>query len=88
MAQGESLAVAASTLLVLALFGPLRKRAQSVVDRRFDRLHYDAARTVHALTERLRDDVDLERVEADVLRVVDRTFHPSHAGLWLRGASR
>ncbi|HEV8698515.1 MAG TPA: hypothetical protein VGQ89_12540 [Candidatus Limnocylindrales bacterium] len=88
MAQGESLAVAASTLLVLALFGPLRKRAQSVVDRRFDRFHYDAARTVQALTERLRDDVDLERVEADVLRVVDRTFHPSHAGLWLRGASR
>jgi hypothetical protein len=88
MAQGESLAVAASTLFVLALFGPLRKRAQSVVDRRFDRLHYDAARTVQALTERLREDVDLERVEADVLRVVDRTFHPSHAGLWLRGMSR
>jgi hypothetical protein len=88
MAQGESLAVAASTLLVLALFGPLRKRAQSVVDRRFDRLHYDASRTVQALTERLRDDVDLERVEADVLGVVDRTFHPSRTGLWLRGASR
>jgi hypothetical protein len=84
LAQGESLAVAASTLTVLGLFGPLRRRAQSVIDRRFDRASYDAARTVQALTARLRDDVDIDRVEADVLGVVDQTFHPAKAGLWLR----
>jgi hypothetical protein len=88
LAQGESLAVAASTLLVLGLFGPLRRRAQSAIDRRFDRAGYDASRTVQALTARLRDDVDIDRLEADVLGVVDQTFHPASAGLWLREASR
>jgi len=88
LAQGESLAVAASTLVVLALFGPLRRRAQSAIDRRFDRASYDAARTVQALTTRLRDDVDIDRVEADVLGVVDQTFHPANAGMWLRRGSR
>ena len=84
LAQGESLAVAGSTLLVVALFGPLRRRAQAAVDRRFDRARYDASLTLHAMTVRLRDDVDLERVEADVLGVVHRTFHPTSSGLWLR----
>jgi hypothetical protein len=88
LAQGESLAVAASTLLVLALFGPVRRRAQSAIDRRFDRSHYDASQTVQALTARLRDDVDLERVENDVLSVVHRAFHPALASIWLRGPSR
>ncbi|MEP6639484.1 MAG: hypothetical protein ABJC39_09055 [Chloroflexota bacterium] len=84
LAEGESLAVAASTLVVFALFGPLRHRVQSVIDQRFDRSHYDAAATVHALTVRLREDIDLERVEADVLGVVGRTFHPTSSGLWIR----
>jgi hypothetical protein len=88
LAQGESLAVAASTLVVLGLFGPLRRRAKAAIDRRFDRSLYDASMTVQAMSARLRDDVDLERVEADVLGVVDRTFHPTRAGLWLRGAPR
>jgi hypothetical protein len=88
LAQGESLAVAASTLLVLGLFGPLRRRAHSAVDRRFDRARYDATLTVQALTDRLRDDVDIDRVEADVLGVLDRTFHPTIAAMWLREASR
>jgi hypothetical protein len=88
LAQGESLAVAASTLIVLGLFGPLRRRAQATVDRRFDRSLYDASVTVQAMSARLRDDVDLERVEADVIGVVHRTFHPAHAGLWIRGAQR
>lgn len=88
LAQGETLAVAASTLFVFALFGPLRRRAQSAVDRRFDRSHYDASQTVQALTAHLRDDVDNDRVEADVLSVVDRTFHPTKASVWLLGASR
>jgi hypothetical protein len=84
LAQGESLAVAAATLLVVGLFGPLRRRAQSVVDRRFDRSRYDASLTVQALTARLRDDVDIDRVRTDVLGVVEQTFHPVFAGLWLR----
>jgi len=84
LAQGESLAVAAATLLVVGLFGPLRRRAQSVIDRRFDRARYDASLTVQSLTARLRDDVDIDRLEADVLGVVDQTFHPAFAGLWLR----
>lgn len=87
-AQGQSLAVAASTLLVIALFGPLRRRAQAAVDRRFDRARYDAAVTVQALTGRLRDDVDIDRVQSDVLRVLDQTFHPTTAAVWLRGGSR
>jgi hypothetical protein len=88
MAQGQSLSVAGATLFVLALFGPVRRRAQSAIDRRFDRSNYDASMTIQALTERLRDDVDLERVEADVLGVLDRTFHPATAGMWLRGTTR
>jgi hypothetical protein len=88
LAQGESLAVAASTLVVLALFGPLRRRAQSVVDRRFDRAGYDATLTVQSLTARLRADVDIDRVQSDVLGVVDQTFHPTNASVWLRGLSR
>lgn len=88
LAQGESLAVAASTLIVLALFGPLRRRAQSAVNRRFDRAGYDATLTVQALTARLRADVDIDRVQSDVLGVVDQTFHPTNASVWLRGPSR
>jgi hypothetical protein len=87
-AEGQTIAVAGSTLLVVALFGPLRRRAQTIVDRRFDRARYDASQTVQAMTARLRDDVDLDRVEADVLGVIHRTFHPTTAGVWLRGASR
>ena len=83
-ARGRRSRSPASTLLVAALFGPLRRRAQAIVDRRFDRSRYDAALTVQGMTVRLRDDVDLDRVEADVLGVVDRTFHPASAGLWLR----
>ena len=88
IAQGQSLAVAASTLLALALFGPLRRRAQRVIDRHYDRAGYDAALTVQALTARLRDDVDINRLEADVLGVVHDTFRPSSAAMWLRRAAR
>jgi hypothetical protein len=88
LGEGQTIAVAGSTLLVAALFGPLRRRAQMVVDQRFDRSRFDASQTVQAMTDRLRDDVDIDRVEADVLGVVVRTFHPTKAGVWLRGASR
>lgn len=84
LGDGQTIAVAGSTLMVAALFGPLRRRAQAIVDRRFDRSTYDAAVTLQAMTARLRDDVQLHRVEADVLGVVDRTFHPAFAKLWLR----
>ena len=83
-AEGETIAVAGSTLLAVAMFGPLRRRTQTVVDRRFDRARYDASLTVQAMTARLRDDVDLDRVESDLLGVIDRTFHPAYVGLWLR----
>jgi hypothetical protein len=85
-AQGQTIAVAASTLVAFAIFQPVLRRVRDEVDRRFDRSRYDAERTMQALTERLREDVDLERVEADVLGVVDRTFHPSRVRLWLRAA--
>jgi len=86
--QRQSIAVAGSTLLVLALFQPLRRRVQRVVDRRFDRERYDAERTVGALVERLRADVDLESVRGDVVGVMERTFRPTYAALWLRPTVR
>ena len=82
--NGSSVAVAASTLVVAALFQPLRRRVQSVVDRRFDRSRYDAERTVAAFAGRLRDEVELERLEADIRSVVRLTLAPTSVGLWMR----
>jgi len=82
--DGSSLAVAGSTLAAAALFQPLRRRVQTVVDSRFNRTRYDADRTVEVFTRRLREEVELDAVRADLLGVVHETLKPTTAGLWLR----
>lgn len=82
---GESdLSVAGSTLLVAALFGPLRGRVRRTIDRRFDRRRYDAEATVAALATHLRDEVDLDEVATQLRRAAHRTLQPARVDLWLR----
>jgi hypothetical protein len=82
--QTSMLAVTGSTLLVAVAFQPLRGRVQAVVDRRFYRSRYDADRTLAAFSGRLRDQLDLEALEREMLDVIRATVHPGHAELWLR----
>ncbi len=82
--RSNELAVAGSTLLVAALFQPLRRRVQRLVDRRFNRSRYDAERTVAAFAERLRDEVDLQQLRAEILATVAATVEPTSVSLWLR----
>ena len=84
--SGNSLAVAGSTLLAAALFTPVRRRVQRLVDRRFDRARYDGERTASAFSVRMRDATDLPTVTNDLDVTVRRAIAPSRLGLWLRGS--
>ena len=86
--SGNSLAVAGSTLLAAALFTPVRRRVQRIVDRRFDRARYDGERTASAFSVRMRDATDLPTVTHDLDVTVRRAIAPSRIGLWLRGSER
>lgn len=88
LTSGNSVAVAASTLLVAALFTPLRRRVQRVVDHRFDRARYDAERTTASFSERLRNEVDLAQVVSDLDSTVRTSIAPTSAGVWLRAGER
>jgi hypothetical protein len=85
---GSDIAIAASTLITVAAFQPMRRWIQTGVDRRFYRSTYDAARTLDAFAARMRDEVDLDAVRAEVLDVVWTTLRPAHASVWLREAGR
>ena len=83
LSVNSPVAVAAATLAAAALFTPVRRRVQRVVDRRFNRVRYDGDRMVEAFAARLKDAVDLETVRADLASAVSQALEPAHVSVWI-----
>ena len=88
LGQDKNLVVAGATLALAAAFQPARRRVQDLVDRRFNRRRYDAAQTIEAFSDRLRQHIDLDTLTAELLGVVDQTMQPTQVSVWLRPQAR